>query len=116
MDAGNLQRTTRRKHVFVLAIVSVAVCLSGAFGEYVWIDHVEIEQAGYRVTSFQDLQKVWSMSLDSYLERNEGVSAAPGGYYRPVYAIDESNQLILFDPSVFGTVYKLTLAKLLLYL
>ena len=74
-------------HCLLLAIASAAVWATGAAGEFVWIDHVEIEEAGYRVTDWDDFKLVWSTSLDGYLERGDGKFAASGGYYRPVYAL-----------------------------
>lgn len=63
-------------HCLILSAVTAAVWATGAFGDFVWIDHVEIEQAGYRVTNVEDLKQVWSRSLDSYLERESGQLAA----------------------------------------
>ena len=80
-------RQIRRRRCLILFGVSVLVWLTGAWGGFVWIDHVEIEQAGYRVTDWEDFQLVWSVSLDAYLERESGSLQSIGGYYRPIYAM-----------------------------
>ena len=38
-------------------------------GDFVWIDHVEIEEGGYRVQSDDDARRLWATSLDTYLDQ-----------------------------------------------
>ena len=56
-------------------------------GQFVWLDHVEIEQAGYRVGDAGDFAQLWTLPLDAYLERDQGQTQIRGGYWRPVYAL-----------------------------
>ena len=59
-------------------------------GDFVWLDHVEIEEGGYRIESGSDWRQVWTLPLDQYLHRNRGLTEVGGGYWRPVYAISLS--------------------------
>jgi len=59
-------------------------------GEFVWLDHREIEQAGYRIESSRDVWQMIVSPLDDYLERNEGGHRSHGGYWRPLYGFSQS--------------------------
>ena len=59
-------------------------------GDFVWIDHVEIEEGGYRVQSDDDARRLWATSLDTYLERHDSQGETRGGYWRPLYALSIS--------------------------
>ncbi len=94
---NSVPNRTRVAGCLILILIVAIVWMSGAGGGFVWIDHVEIEQAGYRVTSWWDFQRVWSVSLDGYLEREAGHFVAQGGYFRPIYAL-----LISLDWEIWG--------------
>ncbi len=96
-NESNARRRQIIWHCLSLSAISVVVWISSVNCEFVWIDHVEIEQAGYRVTSYDDLHQVWTQSLDSYLERRGSQSQLKGGYYRPLYAL-----LISLDWQLWG--------------
>jgi Flp pilus assembly protein TadD len=77
------------------AVILVTFALSLTCG-FVWIDHVEIEEGGYRVTSVDDASLLLSSSLDQYAERHTGSDSTAGGYFRPVYALSISLDWMLF--------------------
>ncbi len=88
-----------RKHVQRMAWLALAVAAAfctAVAGGFVWLDHVEIEQAGYRVTGWEDLGQIWTLSLDEYLERRTGLPQISGGYWRPVYALSMSLDWLLW--------------------
>lgn len=90
-DFGKAHPTfSRNARTVVLALAVVAAWSTSVPGDFVWIDHVEIEQGGYRVLDTSDLTRVWTQSLDSFLERRQGNVVDGGGYFRPVYAISLS--------------------------
>jgi tetratricopeptide (TPR) repeat protein len=68
-------------------------------GDFVWLDHIEIERAGYRVETSDDWPKLFRYSLDRYLIRDR---VAPedmsGGYFRPLYGLSISADWSLFGP------------------
>ncbi len=70
----------------VLAAVVTAAYATSIPGGFVWIDHVEIEQGGYRLTEGGDPARLFRLTLDQYLARNEGPVPSHGGYWRPCYA------------------------------
>lgn len=81
------------RHSLNLVCLALAVVLAYASalpGNFVWIDHVEIEQGGYRVLDAQDFGRLWTQTLDQYLERHEGQHESRGGYRRPVYGLSIS--------------------------
>ncbi|MEM7784851.1 MAG: tetratricopeptide repeat protein [Planctomycetota bacterium] len=84
---ANAFRKRTRLHILILVFAVGLVWSFGIFGEFVWIDRVEILEAGYRVTSWNDFQAIWSTSLDAYLERDFGNFESNGGYLRPIYAL-----------------------------
>ncbi len=86
-----------RKHLLWLFLAICAAFGSGVAGEFVWIDVVEIEEAGYRVRDAQDFSQLWSLSLDQYLERDSGTPEGRGGYWRPIYALG-----ITFNWAIWG--------------
>ncbi|MEM7478642.1 MAG: hypothetical protein AAF483_26970, partial [Planctomycetota bacterium] len=98
-DEASPRRLTAIHYACILAVATTAVWVSGISSEFVWIDHVEIEQAGYRIQSWDDFRRVWSQSLDSYIERNSGEQTAAGGYYRPLYAVFLSTAWLCFGDS-----------------
>lgn len=69
--------------------LAVIIAFSTAIpGGFVWVDHVEIEQGGYRVQSFQDVLLLWTSSLDQYLDRaGTSIPSGHGGYWRPAYGL-----------------------------
>ena len=71
----------------VLACFVLAAWASSMTCGFVWIDHVEIEQGGYRISDMEEFRQVWVRSLDDYLERRSGATHSSGGYLRPVYAL-----------------------------
>lgn len=75
---------------YVLAFTVLAAWMTGLPDGFVWVDHVEIENGGYRVVCLSDLASVWTQSLDQFLERHEGQLVSRGGYLRPVYALSLS--------------------------
>lgn len=84
-----------------LGVIALAVVLAyaTAIGNgFVWIDHEELERGGYRLTSSQDFARVWTLTLDQYLERDEGDFLSRGGYWRPIYALDMSLDWAMFGP------------------
>lgn len=91
----------------VLLLVVVAAWAGGARHGFVWLDEREIVQAGYRITSADDLRLVWTTTLDAYLERADGTTPNyDAGYWRPVYAMSISLPwLIAEDSAVVYHVY-----------
>ncbi len=79
-----------RWHMPVLLAVSAAAFATSTVGEFVWIDRVEILDAGYRVTGSEDFANLWRLTLDDYLERGSKPPSSRGGYWRPVYALSIS--------------------------
>ena len=92
----------RSLHLIALGLAVGLIWLTGAGGEFVWIDHVEIEEGGYRVTSVDDFFQVWTTSLDAYLERQHGELETKGGYLRPLYACSISLDWLLWKGNPFG--------------
>jgi len=92
----------RRKCIAILALSVLAAFGVGLWGGFVWIDHVEIEQAGYRVSSWEDLGRLWILTLDQYLERETGQPASRGGYWRPLYALSISLDWALWGDWALG--------------
>ena len=83
----------KRSSLFVLQLVLLCFAAIISFstaipGEMVWVDGVEITEAGYRITSWQDFQDVWRMPLDEFIFRHDGNISAKGGYWRPLLAIE----------------------------
>ena len=74
----------------LLLVAVAAVFASGLPGGFVWLDHVEIEQAGYRVRDAADLGRLWTHTLEQYQERDTASSPSRGGYWRPLYALSFS--------------------------
>ena len=78
--------------------LAVAILLAGVLaaygnsvgGGFVWLDHIEIEQGGYRVRDIEDARRVRTLTLDAYLERDLGDVQSRGGYWRPIYALSIS--------------------------
>jgi tetratricopeptide (TPR) repeat protein len=105
------QPTTVRCHLLCLSCLTIAAALAFGLaipGEFVWVDRVEIVEAGYRVTSPEDFARLWTLTLDEYLFRDDQPSApvAPsatdpshGGYWRPLYALG-----LTLDWWLFGDV------------
>ncbi len=81
---------TRARAVAWLSLAVFAAYATAIPGDFVWLDHVEIEQGGYRIVAGSDWLRVWMLSLDQYLQRNSGLTEVVGGYWRPVYAISLS--------------------------
>lgn len=71
----------------LIVVAVLAAYATSIPGDFVWIDHVEIEQGGYRLLSGGDFPRLLTMTLDQYLARNEGQVPSSGGYWRPVYAV-----------------------------
>ena len=80
----------RARDVAWLFLAVFAAYATAIPGDFVWLDHVEIEQGGYRIVAGSDWLRVWMLSLDQYLDRNSGLTEVGGGYWRPVYAISLS--------------------------
>ena len=80
------QNQKRLMHCVLLVVVSGSLWMIGAFGEFLWLDRVEIIEGGYRIRSVDEVSQVWTSSLDAYLERDQGQLETSGGYLRPVYA------------------------------
>ena len=60
-------------------------------GDFVWLDHLEIERAGYRVEGVEDVSKLFRYSLDRYLIRDRvQPEMMSGGYFHPLYALSIS--------------------------
>lgn len=90
----------KRCRIFYALVILVTFGQS-LFCDFAWIDHVEIEEAGYRVTSIEDLRLVFCTSLDQYLERRTGSDSTGGGYFRPAYSLSISADWALFGATPF---------------
>lgn len=86
-----------RRHLIALSVLVLVAWASGISADFVWIDHVEIEQGGYRVLNFADWRAIWTTSLDQYLERNQGELLVGGGYLRPLYGLSLSLDWTLWN-------------------
>lgn len=95
-DSPRSRSYRRRIQLGVLAAATVTVFASSLWGDFVWIDRVEILEGGYRVTSGDDFQRLWGLTLDDYLERGEQRFVRHGGYWRPVYALSLSLDWLLW--------------------
>ena len=73
--------------IFLAVFAAYATAIPG---DFVWLDHVEIEQGGYRIVAGSDWLRVWTLPLDRYLHRDSGLTEVGGGYWRPIYAISLS--------------------------
>ena len=79
------------RHRFCLLILLTASVLpfsSSLVNEFVWLDHLEIEEGGYRLVDPGDLSLMLTQPLDNYLERKHDSFEAEGGYWRPVYGLN----------------------------
>lgn len=85
-----LDISSRRVQLGLISLAVVVAYATALHGGFVWIDHEEIARGGYRVADGQDFASVWTLTLDQYLERNEGTFASRGGYWRPIYALSIS--------------------------
>lgn len=92
-----------RFSLFSCAALLVAACAAAYAtaipGGFVWLDHTEIEEAGYRVRDGDDFAAVWTMPLDEYAFRDLGGVEARGGYWRPLYALGISLDWTLWGAS-----------------
>jgi Tfp pilus assembly protein PilF len=96
--AGSAEsRRIARRAVILVAITAVAF-VSAIPGQFVWLDHAEIEQAGYRIRDVDDFVRVITEPLDSYAFRDVGKVTSGGGYYRPLYACSISLDWWLWGP------------------
>jgi hypothetical protein len=73
-----------------LALAVVLAYGSAIPGDFVWIDHLEIEEGGYRIVQSEDFGSVWNLTLGQYIERHQGIPESRGGYWRPLYALSLS--------------------------
>lgn len=93
-------------HILILSAASVGVWSVGTFGEFVWVDKVEIVEGGYRITSAEDAIRIWTTSSDAYVERHKEQLETGGGYLlHPVYAAAISADWMLWKDNPF--LYKL---------
>lgn len=98
---GSPWRSVFYWHLGLLILIPLIAFSTAIPCGYVWLDHTEIEEAGYRITSFDDFGKLWSLSLDDYQLRNHGETRTLGGYWRPVYAISISLDWWLWGENPF---------------
>lgn len=77
-------------HLLLLTLFSVVPWLPAVSGDFVWLDHTEIVEGGYRIVDRADAERIWTQPLDQYIERQQGVFSVSGGYWRPLYAISLS--------------------------
>ena len=87
----------RKSDLAWLALASVVAFASSVPGNFVWLDHAEIEQANYRVVDAQDMRRVWYETIEQYQGRRSGVVVEQGGYFRPVYALAITLDWALWD-------------------
>jgi protein O-mannosyl-transferase len=87
--------------LFWIGVAGTLAFASGLPGDFVWVDHIEIEQGGYRLTGPGDWADLWTLTLDQYLERREGAPDSRGGYWRPVYALSLSLDWALWQDQAF---------------
>jgi len=76
----------RRDLAWLTAGVIVAFA-TAVPGDFVWLDHAEIERANYRVVDANDFRRVWHETIEQYQAHRTGVVVKQGGYWRPVYAL-----------------------------
>lgn len=76
--------------VFILVVAGFAAYVNSLRGEFVWLDHAEIEEANYRVVDAEDWRRVWYEPIEVYQGRRSGTIVDKGGYWRPIYALSIS--------------------------
>ncbi|MEX2093364.1 MAG: tetratricopeptide repeat protein [Pirellulales bacterium] len=79
--------TNHKTDLAWLALAAALAFASSVPGNFVWLDHAEIEQANYRIVDAHDLRRVWHETIEQYQGRRSGVVVEQGGYFRPVYAL-----------------------------
>ncbi len=79
-------------------LLAVVLAYAGAVpGGFVWIDHGEIVEGGYRLQEAGDLQRLMSTTLDRYVEGKQGAGEGQGGYWRPLVALSFSLDWVLWQ-------------------
>jgi len=107
--------------VLLITTAVLAAYATSIPGDFVWIDHVEIEQGGYRLLSGEDFPLLLTMTLDQYLARDEGEVPSSGGYWRPAYAVSVTLDWWLWGATAWAchvenTLWHLAVAIGLLFL
>ena len=92
------------RRLTVLAAASFLAWLPSLWNGFVWLDHFQIVEGGYRVLNSGDFKKVWSWSREAYEERNElpGKPEPQGSYFRPLYALGSSASYFLWRDYAWG--------------
>lgn len=80
-----------------LALAGVVAFASSVPGNFVWLDHAEIEKANYRVVDADDWSRLWTQTIEQYQGRRSGVVSESGGYWRPIYALSISLDWLLWN-------------------
>lgn len=76
-----------KRDILWLALAGALAFASAVPGNFVWLDHAEIEYANYRVVDRADWNRVWWETIEQYQGRRSGVRMEHGGYWRPIYAL-----------------------------
>jgi protein O-mannosyl-transferase len=82
----------------LLILAPLLAFASSIPGEFVWLDHSEIEQGGYRVRNPSEFARIWAEPLDRYVFRDVGEIHTTGGYWRPLYALSISFDWVIWGP------------------
>ncbi len=80
-----------------LVLAGALAFAGGVTGEFLWLDHAEIEEANYRVVDAVDWTRVWTETIEEYQGRRSGVPIEQGGYWRPIYALGISLDWALWN-------------------
>lgn len=91
--------STTKRDLLWLTLAAALAFASSVPGNFVWLDHAEIEEANYRVANAEDWSRVWTQTIEEYqAERSQvRVREGQGGYWRPIYALSVSLDWLLWD-------------------
>jgi Flp pilus assembly protein TadD len=84
------RQSTLKRDILWLVLAGTLAFASAVPGEFLWLDHAEIEKANYRVVDAADWSRVWWETIEQYQGRRSGTRMERGGYWRPIYALSIS--------------------------
>ena len=82
---------TRRRHIWWLGVLVLAVYASALGGGFVWSDREDILQGAHRLTDLDDVPAALSHSRDAYRQRDQGgQTASAAGTWQPLTLLSNS--------------------------
>lgn len=88
----------RRRHLWLLAVALLLTFVSALPGGLVWTDHLDLNDAGARLTDWSELPRAFTLDRHQFREARLGeVPAAAGGAWRPMNIIVNSLEWQLTD-------------------